>query len=612
MEKWVVVVDDDILNLKRTGAILSEGGIHATAVKSGKALLEFLRSKTPDLILLDVLMPEMDGLETLRRLRGSACPAAGIPVMMMSADERPETRAACLQSGAVEYLQKPYDGDLLISRVRDVLSRGGCAQAPVHEEGAAGWKADMETVAALLESQDMPTGRVWMGREALTNAYRYILRYMERYQGIAFQVLFTVNVVREDASGEERRRMMDNFRETVQQLLRSSDILFEIGDSQLFLLLPEAHDYDIDRIISRLLEAWHRSGDSEKAVVTYEAREVMPGGWTGRRKPAVYDVAVVDDDPVNLKLAVRALDAEDFRVTALTSGEALLDYAAGHTPDLILLDILMPGMDGIEAMTRLKKMRREQCEIPVILLTADDNREMEMKGLQLGATDFIRKPFLPEVLALRVRHVVELGRLQRDLTEEVDRITKENASLSLRVVQSLARAIDAKDAYTNGHSGRVAEYARQIAGRCGLSIRRQNEIYLTGLLHDVGKIGVPDNIINKPGRLTPEEYETIKTHPVIGDEILRSIKERPELAIGARWHHERYDGTGYPDGLAGNEIPEIARIIAVADAYDAMTSRRSYRDILPYEKVRSELEKGKGTQFDPVFADTMISIMDGK
>ena len=179
-----------------------------------------------------------------------------------------------------------------------------------------------------------------------------------------------------------------------------------------------------------------------------------------------------------------------------------------------------------------------------------------------------------------------------------------------QVLQTLAETIDAKDTYTNGHSGRVAEYARQIARRFGYGRNRQNEIYMIGLLHDVGKIGVPDSVINKPSRLTEEEYALVKTHPVKGDKILKKIQERPELAIGARWHHERYDGTGYPDGLAGENIPEEARIIAVADAYDAMTSRRSYRGILPQATVRSEIERGKGTQFDPVFADIMLEIID--
>lgn len=180
----------------------------------------------------------------------------------------------------------------------------------------------------------------------------------------------------------------------------------------------------------------------------------------------------------------------------------------------------------------------------------------------------------------------------------------------LHVTASLAEAIDAKDAYTKGHSGRVAEYSREIARRCGYDKKGQDEIYMMGLLHDVGKIGVPDAVINKAGRPTDEEYAQIKKHPSIGGRILKNIQEMPSLAKGARWHHERYDGRGYPDGLAGKEIPEESRIIAVADAYDAMSSNRSYRKTLPQEVIRGEIEKGKGTQFDPRFADIMLNMID--
>lgn len=182
--------------------------------------------------------------------------------------------------------------------------------------------------------------------------------------------------------------------------------------------------------------------------------------------------------------------------------------------------------------------------------------------------------------------------------------------MNLQVVTALATAIDAKDEYTNGHSSRVAEYSKLIATRAGYSKAEQDEIYMMGLLHDVGKIGMPDNVINKPSTLTAEEYELIKKHPVIGEEILKTIKERPKLAEGARWHHERYGGGGYPDGIAGESIPEQARIIAVADAYDAMTSRRSYREIMSQAKVRSEIETGSGTQFDPRFASIMLQMID--
>ena len=320
-------------------------------------------------------------------------------------------------------------------------------------------------------------------------------------------------------------------------------------------------------------------------------------------------VIVVDDDMTNLKMAGHILSKKNMRVTALKSGAALLEYVKDNHPDLILLDIKMPGMDGFETMERLKAQMVPGEEIPVIFLTADENFETEMQGLSLGAMDFIKKPFNPEVLALRVRHTIELVRLQRNLMDEVDRKTQENASLSLHVVQTLAEAIDAKDTYTNGHSGRVAQYARLIAGRYGYSSGRQDEIYMIGLLHDVGKIGVPDAVIIKPGKLTEEEFSQIKSHPVMGERILKQIKEMPQLAVGARWHHERYDGSGYPDGLSGAEIPEEARIVAVADAYDAMTSRRSYRDILSQEKVVSELQEGRGSQFDPEFADVMLEMI---
>ena len=327
-------------------------------------------------------------------------------------------------------------------------------------------------------------------------------------------------------------------------------------------------------------------------------------------------VAVVDDDTSNLKMAGHILREKNMRVSALRSGEALLEFLEENKPDLILLDVHMIGMDGFETLQLLRERETEE-HIPVIFLTADEDNETEAKGLLLGAMDFIKKPFVPEVLLLRVRHTIDLIRLQQNLTQEVEKKTKEiveeqkkNERLSIQVVTAIANAVDAKDTYTNGHSRRVAEYAEKIAERFGYSEEQQEEIYMMGLLHDVGKIGIPDAVINKPAKLTDEEFEIIKNHPVMGARILQNIREMPKLVVGARWHHERYDGKGYPDGLSGTDIPVEARIIAVADAYDAMTSRRSYRDILSQEVVRSEIEKGKGTQFDPVFAEIMLGMME--
>lgn len=188
---------------------------------------------------------------------------------------------------------------------------------------------------------------------------------------------------------------------------------------------------------------------------------------------------------------------------------------------------------------------------------------------------------------------------------------QDQANIFLRqTVEALASAVDAKDSYTHGHSARVAKYAKKIAHLSGMTEEECDDIYLAGLLHDIGKIGISDEIINKKGKLTNEEFSVIKQHPVLGDEILANIQMSPYLSVGARHHHERYDGKGYPDNLKGEDIPQIARIIAVADAYDAMTSKRSYRDLIPQMYVREELVKGMGTQFDPEYAKIMIHLLD--
>jgi len=178
------------------------------------------------------------------------------------------------------------------------------------------------------------------------------------------------------------------------------------------------------------------------------------------------------------------------------------------------------------------------------------------------------------------------------------------------MVFALAETIDAKDPYTKGHSQRVAKYAREIARRAGKSNNYQLNIFYMGQLHDIGKIGAPNQLLNKPDKLTPNEYVSIKLHPIIGSKILSFVHEMEELQDGARSHHERYDGKGYPDKLVGREIPEKARIIAVADVYDAMTSKRSYRDVLPQDIVREELVKARGNQLDPKFTDIMLQMID--
>ena len=209
-------------------------------------------------------------------------------------------------------------------------------------------------------------------------------------------------------------------------------------------------------------------------------------------------------------------------------------------------------------------------------------------------TDYLRKYFIKQLE-------------NRYLAEDSNR---QYRNLSRHTILALAEAVEAKDTYTKGHSQRVAEYSKAIAQKMGYTENQLQEVYFIALMHDIGKIGVPDAVINKTDRLTDEEFAEIKKHPVKGYDILKQINELPGISEGARWHHERWDGRGYPDGLKETNIPEIARIIAVADAYDAMTSNRSYRKALPQDVVRRQIEENAGTQFDPDMAKIMLGLID--
>ncbi len=238
--------------------------------------------------------------------------------------------------------------------------------------------------------------------------------------------------------------------------------------------------------------------------------------------------------------------------------------------------------------------------MPILEITTETNRFASENGEP--DDNLLKVPNKDEIGTL-ARSVYKMERVVSNNIMELTRMTTETA-------EALASAIDAKDAYTHGHSTRVAEYSREIARRFGKSEAACRNIYISALLHDVGKIGVPNTIINKKGPLTKEEYDVVKEHPVIGAQILANITQIPHIADGAYCHHERYDGNGYPTGVAGKKIPEIGRIIAVADAYDAMTSNRSYRKLLPQETARAEIGTGIGTQFDPDFAKIMLEMID--
>ncbi|MDD6036528.1 MAG: response regulator [Lachnospiraceae bacterium] len=325
-------------------------------------------------------------------------------------------------------------------------------------------------------------------------------------------------------------------------------------------------------------------------------------------------ILVVDDDNMSITLVKKMLGLR-YELVCVSSGRDALFYLRDNVPDLVLLDLHMPEMDGFQVMEKMRIMEKV-CDVPVLVLTADNDRETEVKIFKAGAMDYITKPYAPEVVIRRISRVIEWHHCRMSLQQEVDKKTAELresnrkvTNLSTQVMLALTSAIDAKDKYTKGHSARVANYSRELARRMGKSAQEMNDIYFIALMHDIGKIGIPDSIINKPSRLTYAEYDLMKTHCTIGAEILGNISEIPDISVGARSHHERYDGDGYPDGLKGEDIPEVARIICVADAYDAMTSKNRYRDVMPRAEVESEIRKGRGSQFDPAIADHLLAMI---
>jgi putative two-component system response regulator len=280
-------------------------------------------------------------------------------------------------------------------------------------------------------------------------------------------------------------------------------------------------------------------------------------------------ILVVDDNELITRYLEQLLTNDGHRVATVCNGREAIEYVTKHRPDLILSDLDMPEMSGYELCRQVKTNPATQL-IPVLIITGEHALEAKLKSWDLGADDFLTKPFdLIQVLA-RCRSLLKMKRLLGELDS------------AEAVVFAFARAVEAKCGYTWGHSERVVAYAMALGNRLGLSEIEQVALRKGAILHDIGKIHTPDAILNKPGALTPAEFDVIKEHPIQGARIVEPLRTIRDAIPIIRWHHERYDGHGYPDGLRGTETPILARILAVADVYDALSSERPYRLALPH------------------------------
>ena len=332
-------------------------------------------------------------------------------------------------------------------------------------------------------------------------------------------------------------------------------------------------------------------------------------------------ILVVDDDRTNLIMAERLLSNE-YKIISVTSGEQALKFLTKRKPDLILLDINMPEMDGFEVMRNIKG-NIDWEKIPVIFLTADRDADTEVECLEMGAVDFVGKPFEPEIMRNRIRRTLEIEEYRKDLEGVVRRQTAKIEKIQREIIISLANLIESRDGSTGQHVKRTSQYVEMIVdelSRRDLYDEMIDESFIYNLIkaapmHDIGKIKIPDEVLQKPGKLTDEEFEIMKQHSPEGGKIIHMIMENIEekdyidVAYNvATFHHEKWNGKGYPNGLAGEQIPLEARIMAVADVFDALVSKRCYKDAMPLDKAFDIIEESKGEHFDPQIAQVFLDL----
>ncbi|CCK81957.1 diguanylate cyclase [Desulfobacula toluolica] len=414
----------------------------------------------------------------------------------------------------------------------------------------------------------------------------------------------------------------------IKKNLRNPDVAARYSGDEFAIILPKSNlsgaHIALDRIrvsvekhthgtltLSAGLASFPREASNRETLILKAQEALLQAKIMGKNKVCFlkkerihgpeqkFKILIVDDDSRNVKLMGAVLTPFNHEIFKVYNGEEALSLMKRIDMDLVLLDIMMPHMDGYEVCRRLKKSEDTRL-VPIIMLTALDDTQSRIKGIEAGADDFITKPPNRVELTARINSLLRVNQLNKKL------ISIEN------ILISMANAVEAKDAYTQGHTQRVADMSVALGKKMGLSAMEIDALRLSGILHDIGKIGVPREILNKPGRLNSDEWKSIKRHPAEGYRICLPLKKTLGPALEAiRHHHEKIDGSGYPDGIKGDDISILARIIAIVDIFDALNTDRPYRKGMSREKtfkiLREEANKGK---LDKKIVEHLIEMID--
>jgi putative two-component system response regulator len=634
----VLAVDDNDHNLQLLEEYLGTWGYDVVFARDGAEALALFPQVDPSIIVLDVMMPVMDGYDACSRIKEQPG-GRTIPILMLTALTGTEDKIKALECGADDFLNKPINKDELRTRIRSLIKIRNLRKELDSSENI------ILTLNYALENKDPRSG----GHVQRVAAYASRLCELlgmnadEKETVVKGALLHDVGMIGVPDHLLSKPGLSDDERERVtEHALLGASILAPMKTFGRFMPIVrwhhERHDgrgypdglrgdgipleAQIVGIANRYDEIRHDDDLIEDDAVAALAEEVKGGAFDRAlfdlfvvslredaaptaaprhiriAAPPAPHVLCVDDVARNRELVSTILGAEGFHVSHAVNGAEAMEVIAREDVDVVLLDLVMPVQSGTETIRLLRADKRYEF-LPVIVLTSERGGALRQEAIVAGADDFISYPIHRLELVTRIRSLLRIKEYHSDLEQEQN------------VICALALALEAKDRYTRGHSQRVGDLARAFALHLGCDAAVADRVRIAGLLHDIGKIAVPEALLNKQGPLTKDEFLRVIDHPVVGEEMVRPLMTLGSVLRMIRHHHERYDGRGYPDGLSGDAIPYEVRLLSIVDAYDALTSHRSYRPsplthVAALETLRRESSGGK---WDPQMVEVFTKML---
>ena len=634
----VLAVDDNEQNLQLLEEYLWSWGYDAVLARDGQEAIDLYPKHNPAIIVLDVMMPNVDGYEACSRIKSSPG-GRTIPILMLTALTGTEDKIRALECGADDFLNKPINREELRTRIRSLIKIRNLRKELDSSENI------IMALTSALESKDPRTiGHVQrVAAYASRLAQKLGMSADEKETIIKGAMLHDVGMIgvpdhlltATSLTDEERARVADHTR-------MGASILEPMITFRQFAPIVRSHherwdgkgypdglqgnqiplEAQIVGVADRFDEIHHEQPITEAEAMAELLDEGAQGAFSAelmrlfaaslteetptpsasmhirpRTAPATR-VLCVDDNRLNREMVVATVAEEGMHVVLAENGAEAIEVLDREPIDVVLLDLMMPAQDGASTLTALRSDPRHEF-LPVIVLTSNRNSQIRQEAIVAGADDFINYPLNRLELVTRIHSLLRIKEYHSDLEQ------------TQNVICALALALEAKDRYTRGHSQRVGDLARKFALHIGMPDEDAERIRTAGLLHDIGKIAVPENLLNKQGPLTRDEFMRVIDHPVIGEEMVRPLTTLASVLKMIRHHHERFDGRGYPDGLKGDAIPYEVRLLSIVDAYDALTSHRAYRPApLTHEAALATLRReSAGGKWDPQMVEQFCAML---